>query len=63
MFKYVKSIIFVLNSEYDTAQLRGIAGVPCFPPNCSDDMMKFIDNFREVKIDDAQVLIAIHFCL
>lgn len=47
MFKYVKSIIFVLNSEYDTAQLRGIAGVPCFPPNCSDDVMKFIDNFRE----------------
>lgn len=47
-FPFIKSPVFVLNSLYDTAQLAGILGLNCLPPNCSDQQMKFFDNFRNV---------------
>ena len=47
-FPFIKSPMFVLNSLYDTAQLAGILGLDCLPPNCSDQQMKFFDNFRNV---------------
>ena len=34
-YEYIKTPIFVLNSIYDTAQLNGLFGLPCLPPNCS----------------------------
>lgn len=53
-FPFIKTETFVLNSLYDTAQLAGILGLDCLPPNCSDQQMKFFDNFRNVR---TQILI------
>jgi hypothetical protein len=44
----IKTPIFVLNSMYDTAQLKDIFGLPCLPGNCSDEMMKKFEYFHEV---------------
>jgi hypothetical protein len=40
-FEFIKSPIFVLNSLYDTAQLAGILGLDCLPPDC-DDQQQFV---------------------
>jgi len=45
-YPFIKTPIFVLNSVYDTAQLAGILQLGCLPPNCSQEMMEFFDNFR-----------------
>lgn len=49
MFSFIKIPVFIANSLYDTAQLNGLLGLNCLPPNCSEDQMKFFDNFRNVK--------------
>lgn len=35
IYKYIKTPIFVLNSQYDKAVLTGAYRQPCMPPNCS----------------------------
>jgi hypothetical protein len=45
-FQFIKTQLFILNSLYDTAQLSGILGLQCLPPNCDGEQMKFFDNFR-----------------
>ena len=47
-FQFIKMPLFILNSLYDTAQLNGILGLKCLPPNCDAEQMKFFDNFRTV---------------
>lgn len=51
-FPFIKRPIFVLNSLYDTAQLSGILGLKCLPPNCDADQMKYFENFRNVSLTD-----------
>jgi len=48
-YPFIETPIFVLNSVYDTAQLAGILQLGCLPPNCSQEMMEFFDNFRVVR--------------
>ena len=48
IFQFIKTPVFIANSLYDTAQLAGLLGLECLPPNCSDAMMKFFFNFRNV---------------
>ncbi len=47
-FPYIKTPVFVLNSDYDTAQLSGNLQLPCLPPNCSEEQMKYFYQFRVV---------------
>ena len=44
-FQFIKSPMFVLNSEVDTAQLAGILQLPCLPPNCSATEMEYFYQF------------------
>ena len=60
-FPFIKRPIFVLNSLYDTAQLSGILGLKCLPPNCDADQMKYFENFRNVSL--TETLTQIHHCL
>jgi hypothetical protein len=46
MFPFIKTPTFIGNSLYDTAQLAGLLGLDCLPPNCPEDKMKFFYNFR-----------------
>lgn len=47
---YINTGMFVANSLYDTAQLAGIVGLGCLPPNCSDDKMEIFYNFGKVSV-------------
>ena len=47
-YQFIKTPIFVLNSIYDTAQLRGLYQLPCLPPNCTDDQVQQLMNFGSV---------------
>lgn len=44
--QYIKTPVFILNSDYDTAQLAGILDLPCLPPNCTAKQMEFFYKFR-----------------
>lgn len=44
--QYIKTPVFILNSDYDTAQLAGIVDLPCLPPNCTAQQMKYFYEFR-----------------
>ena len=45
-YPYIKTPIFVLNSEYDTWQLESILQIGCRPPNCSESQMQLIAHWR-----------------
>jgi len=49
-YPFIKSPIFVLNSQYDTWQLANILQLGCLPPRCSESQMKFFENFRNVRL-------------
>ncbi len=49
-YQFIKTPIFVLNSIYDSAQLRGIYQLPCLPPNCTEGQMQKLMNFGSVSI-------------
>ena len=49
LFPFIKTPMFIGNSLYDTAQLLGILGLDCLPPNCSEDMLKFFYEFKHVR--------------
>ena len=49
-FPYIKSPIFVINSQYDTYQLETTVRLECLPPSCSEDEMVFFNMFREVRV-------------
>ena len=47
-YQFIKTPIFVLNSIYDSAQLRGLYKLPCLPPNCTEGRVQQLMNFGSV---------------
>ena len=45
-YPYIKTPVFVLNSEYDTWQLDNILQLGCLPPHCNETQMKAFTNWR-----------------
>ena len=48
LFPFIETPVFIANSLYDTAQLAGLLGLDCLPPNCSEEELKFFYRFGEV---------------
>ena len=45
---FISSLLFGLNSMYDSWQLANILQIPCHPPSCSDQYMKAFESYRGV---------------
>ena len=58
IYSYIKAPLFVLNSQYDTAQLSSIYNLPCLPNNCSAENMKLFEHFNQVLVEKLQPVLA-----
>ena len=58
MFAFIKTPLFVLNSMYDSAQLKGLYGLPCLPPKCSSEMMTKFKHFHDVFVEEVQPVVS-----
>ena len=59
LYNNIKTPLFVLNSQYDTAQLSGLYKLPCLPPkNCSTEDMKLLQHFNQVFMEKLQPVLA-----
>ena len=48
-YPYIKTPIFAYNSAYDTWQLANILQLNCLPPKCSEEQMKQLEDYGQVK--------------